>query len=830
MSESKLLKKIREGIVIGDGAMGTMIQSRHQGDANPPEVVLLEKPELIFKIHQEYVRAGSDLVETNTLGANYLKLKTAGLEDQVKEINKRAVEVARQANKDGFVAGSVGPTGKLMEPHGELNFEAAIEVFEEQISCLVEAGADAIIIETMSDLKEMRAAVLAAKEYPIPVIAQMTFTERGLTLMGSTPEVVAIVLSKMGVDIVGLNCVAGFKEALPLIARMAAVTDLPLSVFPNAGLPVCSRGKTVYPEGPTEFVKQIEELFKYNVRIIGGCCGTTPEFIPEIKKAVRDFNPEHIHEISKEKGKARVLYLSSNHQFIEMGENSPVRMIGEKLNPTGRDDLKEALREENWSYLRNVAREQVIAGARLLDVNIGISGIDKEKVMKKLVQELQLEVDVPLVLDSNKAEVLEAGLKEYTGRALINSVNGEEESMETIFPLAKKYGAAVIGLTLDEQGIPATVEGRLAIAKRIIDKAREYGLNEEDIVIDTLVLTAGANQEEVLVAVKALERVKAQFGVKTTLGVSNVSHGLPGRELINEVFLSMALGAGLDLPILNPFDERVYHLIRAANLLTGRDNGGQEFIKWYGNNWTWSKIWKKGQSAQGNQEIPEDNRYNKKEDSQLSEEEPVDIVDRIKEVIINGDKETIIELIINALKVKGPQELIDEALIPGIQRVGDLYEEGTYFLPQLLRSAETVQTGFDYLKGEMKEGSTKVKATVLLATVKGDIHDIGKNIVKTIFANHGFEVIDLGANVDSELIVEKALEHEVDFVGLSALMTTTMDEMGKVISLLKKAGYQGKTIIGGAVTSQEFAEEIGADIYASDALDGVRKVQQFIET
>ncbi len=805
MMENRLLERIKQGIIVGDGAMGTMIHSRCQGETNPPERVLLEDPEIIFEIHQEYVKAGSDLIETNTLGANYIKLKTAGLEDQVEEINKKAVEVARQANKDGIVAGSVGPTGKLMEPHGELDFNQAIRVFREQISCLVEAGADVIIIETMSDLKETRAAVLAAKEFPVPVIAQVTFTERGLTLMGSTPEVVAMVLEKMGVDIVGLNCVAGFKEAIPLIAKMAAVTEIPLSVFPNAGLPFCRRGKTLYPEGPREFVQEIEELLKYNVRIIGGCCGTTPDFIPEIKKAVLDFN----QDANKDKKKNSVLYLSSNHQFIKIGKKSPVKMIGEKLNPTGRDDLKEALRNENWSYLRKMAREQVIAGARLLDVNIGISGITQEKVMKKLIQELQLEVDVPLVLDSNKAEVLEAGLKEYTGRALINSVNGEQDSMETILPLARKYGAAVIGLTLDEQGIPSTVEGRLAIAKRIIDKAREYGLKEEDIVIDTLVLTAGANQEEVLIAVKTLEKVKAQFGVRTTLGVSNVSHGLPGRELINEVFLSMALGAGLDLPILNPFDEKVHHLIRAANLLTGRDNGGQEFIKWYGN---------KTAAGVGNKKC-----YSKPED------EPDHLVNRIKVVIINGDKGPIIGFIDKALEEKSPQEIIDEALIPGIQQVGDLYDEGTYFLPQLLRSAETVQTGFDYLKKEMKEGLTKVKATILLATVKGDIHDIGKNIVKTIFANHGFEVIDLGANVDNHLIVEKALEYGVDFVGLSSLMTTTMDEMGKVIQLLKERDFRGKTIIGGAVTSQEFAEEIGADLYAVDALDGVRKINKIID-
>ena len=829
--ESRLLESIKKGIITADGAMGTMIQRYAEDASEVPERLLLDRPELIYRIHREYVAAGARLIETNTFGANYIKLKASGLEDRVEEINKRAVEIARRACKESFVAGSVGPTGKLMEPHGELGVETAEEVFKQQISVLVEAGVDAIIIETMSDLKEIRAAVLAAKGYKIPLIAQMTFNERERSLMGNTPETAAIVLDKMGVDVIGVNCVAGFREAVPVIARMAAVTARPLSVFPNAGLPVSREGKTVFPEGPQEFVREIEGLFNYNVRIIGGCCGTTPDYIPEIKKVIERANPIRVNQNPEgEKGvKAEeALYLSSSSRFLEIGKKSPVYIIGEKLNPTGRDDLKKALKDEDWSYLRQLAREQVNAGASLLDLNIGISGIAQVKIIKSLIRELQLEVDVPLVLDCSKTAVLEAGLREYTGRALINSVTGEESSMARIFPLAKRYGAAVIGLTLDEKGIPDSVEGRLYITRRIIERAREYGLGRGDIVIDALALTAGARQKEVMLTVKTLQKLKEETGVKTTLGISNISHGLPARELINQTFLVMALAAGLDLPILDPFDENIYHLLRAASLLTSRDEGGQEFIDYYGG--------EKGREKK----IPDRKKNRKKQKNKTAKADKSDktaktdknapgIIEEIKELIVNGKREKIIEKIKEVLKEKEPQEVIDEALIPGIQRVGDLYEDGTYFLPQLLRSAETVEEGFEYLKKELQGRTTKFKASILLATVKDDIHDIGKNIVRTIFGNYGFEVIDLGANVESQLIAQKALEYGVDFVGLSALMTTTMDEMGRVVRLLKEKGYQGKTIIGGAVTSQDFADEIGADLYAFDALDGVHKINQVLD-
>ncbi|MFP4660670.1 MAG: homocysteine S-methyltransferase family protein [Halanaerobiales bacterium] len=839
MSKEKFLERLENTIIIGDGAMGTMIYDICGDTSKSPEYYNLGKPDIILKIHREYIASGADLIETNTLGGSRLKLETVGLADKTREINLAAVRIAREAAGEGnFVAASVGPTGQLMRPSGDLTINRAREIFHEQIFYLVEGGADAIIIETMSDIVEMKAAILAARDFDIPVIAQMTYTENGSTLTGTPPEVATIIMESLGADIIGLNCVAGLKAAIPIINKISQVTDLPLSVFPNAGMPVCIKGKTSFPETPEEFVKLIKELYKYNVRIIGGCCGTTPEYINAVKREIKNqhfFRQEVIEKASHKKDsniKSDALYLSGSREYLSLTPESPVYIIGEKLNPTGRKDIKEALKSENWSYLRKIAREQVKAGARLLDVNIGIPGIDKTRVIRQLIQELQLELSVPLVIDSDNVEILEAGLEEYIGKPLINSVNGEQASMDRVFPLVKKYGTAVIGLTLDEKGIPSTVEGRLDIARRIVEEAAKYGIDKKNIYIDTLTLTAGSDQEQVMITLETLKKVKEELGVKTTLGASNISHGLPERELINEVFLSMAIGYGLDMPIANPLDERIYHQIRAANLITNRDKDGEEFIRKYAlskeensyktvnktDNNAGSSTAKKGNAlSKGN--IGED-LGGRQDDTVLLD---------IKEAIINGDRANIIELTQDALGTHEPQEIIDSTLIPAIQEVGELYDRGTYFLPQLLKSAETMQNAFDFLKEKMLTGeSHQSKATVLLATVKGDIHDIGKNIAKTIFLNHGYEIIDLGANVDSELILETALEKNVEFVGLSSLMTTTLDEMRKVIDLLRENNYQGKTIIGGAVTSQEFADEIGADIYAADALDGVKKVNKVL--
>lgn len=817
--KNKFIDSVERGILVGDGAMGTMVQILTSGeDSNPPERIMLDNPQLIENIHQLYVDAGAKLLETNTFGANRLKLETLGLVDKIEDINTTAVKLARKAIDNGIVAGSIGPTGKLMEPFGNLNFSKAYDVYFEQVSYLVKAGIDVIIIETMSDLGEMRAALIAARDViknddrEIPIIAQMTFDQGGYTLTGSTAEVVAIVLEGLGADVIGVNCVAGLSEALPILEQMAGVTDLPLSLFPNAGMPVNREGKTIYPETPDEFTAKLNKLFKYNVRLIGGCCGTKPVYIKEIKSKLAEYlNDEgklllSINDNFKDKNNQCSCFLTGNREYIEINSNGPVQMIGEKLNPTGRLDLKKALREEDWSYLKKIARDQVRAGANLLDVNIGISDIDRNKVMEKLISELQMEVHGPLVLDSDDPEVLEAGLKEYIGKPLINSVTGEQKVMDKIFPLVKKYGAAVIGLTLDENGIPATVADRVDIAHRIVKEAEKYKIDSRNIFIDTLTLTAGSNQNEVMVTLEALKKVKEELGVMTTLGISNISHGLPERNIINEVFLTMALGYGLDLPIANPFDDRIHNQIRAANLLTNRDHGGEEFLSCF------------GKDSQVEKEL------------EINKNDCDTIMKEVGKAVVKGDRDQVLPLTKKAIVDHQPEQIINKVLIPAINKVGDLYDNGSYFLPQLLKSAETMQKSFDFLKDKLSIGrEIDKKATLLLATVKGDIHDIGKNIVKSIFMNYGYEIIDLGANVASELVVEKAIDLDVDFVGLSSLMTTTLKEMKKIVFELKEKDYQGSVIIGGAVTSQEFADEIGADIYAKNALDGVRKANDFLK-
>lgn len=807
MGKKEFLERIQEGIIIGDGAMGTMLQGLSAGTDITPEQLMLEQPELILDVHKEYLAAGAELIETNTFGANGIKLASIGLGDRAREINELAVELARKAaGEKAYIAGSLGPTGKLMKPYGELSMEKARENYYRQLSYLVNAGIDVIIIETMNDLAEMKAALLAAREFDLPVIAQMTFTEKGRTLTGTTPEAAAIVLEALGADLIGVNCVAGLEEAIPLLEKMSRVTELPLSVFANAGIPLSREGKTIYPQSAEDYVRRLSDLTAFNIGVIGGCCGTTPEYIRELRRMIRGedgpFRKNFVSKESVKKGRktgGQGLSLAGNREYLYLEGLAPVCIIGEKINPTGREDIKKALREENWAYLCKLARDQVAAGAALIDVNIGLPGIDKVRVMERLIQELQVDIGVPLVIDSDDPAVLEAALKVYVGKPVINSVNGENRSMEAVFPLARKYGAAVIGLTLDEGGIPSTVEGRLQIARRIIEEAASYGIGKEDIIIDPLAMTAGSSQEGIMITLETLKRLKAELGVKTVLGVSNISHGLPERGLLNRTFLAMAIAHGLDLPIADPFDTDLQDLLRAANLLAGRDEDGRAYIGYYG---------KKEPAVE----------------KVTGQEKPAS---RIKRAVIDGDSSNIISLVKLALEEESPGNIVDQILIPAIRKVGDLYERGIYYLPQLLKSAEAMQLAFDYLKELLStDRAEREKGSIVLATVKGDIHDIGKNIVKLIFQNHGYRVIDLGTNVEAEQIVETALKEQVDFVGLSSLMTTTLGAMEETIRLLREKGFQGKTIIGGAVTSQEYADEIGADFHARDALEGVRKANE----
>ena len=800
----EVLARLEKEVLLLDGAMGTRLQEAGLGTDTAPEAWNLERPEIIRKIHSDYLAAGSQIVQTNTFGANRLKLSDYGLEKKVNEINKQAVKLAQEVGRDNYIAGSVGPFGKFLTPVGNITFEEAVDIFKEQISALVEAGVDLISLETMSSLKELKAAVVAAKEVTeeVPVITQMTFNQNLRTLSGTTPQVAAVVLDALGADIIGANCSLGPEGLLKIVQELNQVTDKPLIVQPNAGLPKVVDGETVYPETPSEMVTYIEKFIEEGVRIVGGCCGTTPEHIKAFAQQLDGVNPKLSKSIKK-------FRLASRSELVELSDQDESLLIGERINPSGREKLTEELKNGKLNITQQEISDQVAAGARVLDINVGGAGIDEVEMMQKVVEKVQNTTQVPVAIDTTDPEVLEAGLKSFAGKALINSVTGEQESLDRVLPVAKKYGASLICLTLDEDGIPSTAKGRLEVAKKIKEEAVEYGIAPENLLIDTLVLTASTKQEEVVETLKAIKLVKEELGLKTVLGVSNVSYGLPSKPLLNRTFLAMALGYGLDAYIVDPLDEDLQQTISAADLLTNRDQNAKNYIA----------------DLDPNQK---DGTQDKKVKSIVKEDENTSL-GRIEEAVLKGQKEDIVALIKDVLEDYSPEKIMNQALIPGIKAVGEKYESGEYFLPQLMAAAESMQEGFKYLKDQLEfDAETSSAGKVLLATVKGDVHDIGKNIVKVVLENHGFEVLDLGKDVPAEEIIAEAKANEVDVIGLSALMTTTMLEMERVVELLAKEELAIKVILGGAVVDQDYANNIGADGYAADAITAVRKIEEIL--
>lgn len=797
------LQATRERVLVLDGAMGTMLQERGLRPGQSPEELNLVMPDVVAGVHRAYLDAGADIIVTNTFGGTRFKLVHFGLEEKVAEINRRAVEIAREVAGDrAYVGGSIGPTGKFVEPLGDVSFDGMADAFREQARALIDAGVDFITLETFLDIKEIRAAVIAVRDISrdIPVVAQLTFEDNGRSVLGTPPEAAAITLEAAGADIIGSNCGLGPDGIYAVLAGMRKVTRLPLISQANAGLPQLVEGKTVFPATPEEMVSFHDRLLDLNVRIIGGCCGTTPSHIRAMKDALagkdqglRDCGPD-----------PRVMFLSSRTGFTVVGGEEPVAIIGERINPTGKKAFAEELREGKVSYIRREALEQVSAGATLLDVNVGAPGIDEPAAMERAVFCVSQTTGVPLVLDSSSPDALERGLKAADGKVLINSVNGEQKSIDRILPLAKKYGAAVVGLTLDDQGIPETAEGRLAVARRILDAARGHDIPERDIVVDCLTLTVSAEQKRALETLKAIRRVKSELGLKTVLGVSNISFGLPQRPRISSAFFSMAMEAGLDAAIVNPKEEAMMGAFRAAMVLLNRDPHSEAYIDAY-------------KGVQATQATP------------AVEEKPLDVKGRLKQAIIEGDEENIVSLVDAAL-AEGmvPLEISNEGLLPGLEEVGRRFEKNIFFLPQVMRSADTMHKAFARLKQELKGAGIVSLGRILMATVEGDIHDIGKNIVCTLLENHGFEVIDLGKNVKADRIVAEALKHRVDAVGLSALMTTTMSEMERVIARLHEAGVKTFTMVGGAVVTQDYADSIGADLYARDAMEAVAKVKRLL--
>ena len=772
---------IQNNHLLLDGAMGTMLQNKGLKPGQLPELMNITNPEAVRDIHAQYVAAGCHVVTSNTFGANRHKLSGSGY--TVEQVIEAAIKNGKESGAR-WVAMDMGPTGQLLEPMGTLSFEAAYDLYAEQVKAGVRAGADLILIETISDLYEAKAAVLAAKEHSnLPVFCTLTFEADGRTFVGCDPMTAALTLSGLGVDAVGVNCSLGPEALLPVVETMVRYAKVPVMVQANAGLPREEGDAAVYDIDADAYVGAVERMLALGVRIVGGCCGTTPVYIEKIGTLLLNrplIEPERERVTAACSGTATCIF------------DGKTVVIGERINPTGKKRLKEALRLGQMDYILGEAIDQTQTGANVLDVNVGLPELDEPAMIRAVVKEVQGVTGLPLQIDSADPAAVEAGARLCNGKPMINSVNGKAEVMDRIFPIVKKYGALIVCLTLDESGIPPTAEGRFQIAQRIYEKAVAFGIPQEDILIDCLVLTASAQQEQVLETLKAVRLVKSRLGLSTVLGVSNVSFGLPDRPGLNRTFLGAALGAGLDAAILNPMSEDMMRTVDAFRVLSNEDKDAAAFTRKYGN----------------------------------VEAKPAATTERtLFDCLVDGRREeTVVK--VRALLTGGRSSLdiVDGQLIPALDLVGARFEKGKIFLPQLMQSATAAQSAFDEIKSALEASGEDrpYKGKVLLATVEGDIHDIGKNIVKMLLRNYGYDVLDLGFDVKIERVVEEALRHEVRLVGLSALMTTTVKNMQKTIAALKAAGALCKVMVGGAVLSEEYAAMVGADYYAKDAQSGVR--------
>ncbi len=763
-------------ILIMDGAMGTMLQSKGLPPGEQPDLYSVTHPDIVTEINRAYVEAGAELICTNTFVTNAKKLEGSGY--TVRDIVSAATTCAKQACKGTHarVMLDIGPIGEMLVPGGTLGFEEAYEIFREIVVAGEEAGADLILLETMTDLYELKAGVLAAKENTnLPVLASMTFEENGRTFTGCCIESMVATMEGLGVDGLGINCSLGPVEVLPLARRMCEIASLPVFVKANAGLP--DPGSGAYTISARQFCEEMQAYKSLGVAAIGGCCGTTPDYVRLLTASFRGVVPPQ-----EEKMRKSVVCSAIKAVTVDR-----VTVIGENINPTGKKRLKEALRNGDMDYLLEQAIAQEKAGAMVLDVNVGLPEIDEVSMMVSAVKAIQSVSNLPLQLDSTRADVLEAGLRVYNGKPIVNSVNGEQAVLDQLLPICKKYGAAVVGLTLDEKGIPTGAEKRFIIAEKIVREAEKHGLAREDLYIDCLTLTASAQQEDVKETLEALKMVKEKLGVKTVLGVSNISFGLPNREQINTSFLTLALAHGLDMPIVNPLSEPMMAAIASFNVLYNHDRQATKYLQRYA-----------GTSP------PVENQGN-----EMS----------LQEAVIQGLKTPAAIAAKTALKTMQPEEIVNSLLIPALDMVGDRFEKGTCYLPQLLQSANAAVAAFEVLKTHLEAlGQEEVKkGKIIVATVKGDIHDIGKNIVKTILANYGYQVIDLGRDIPPEQIAQAAVEHQVRLVGLSALMTTTLGAMKETIKVLREAEISCEVMVGGAVLTSEYAALIGADYYAKDA-------------
>lgn len=787
---------IAKEVIILDGATGTELQKYGMKPGYCPELLNLENKEMIQKVYKSYVEAGSMIIEANTFGGNRYKLEEFGLAEKIVEINSAAISQAKEmAGDKAKVFASISSTGRLIEPMGKSTFEEIYSVFAEQAEILEKAGADGIIIETMTDIKEMKAAAIACKSATeLPIIVSMTFQADGRAVTGTDPKSAAIILDGIGVDAIGINCSLGPEKLLEFVKEMKEVTNKPLFVQPNAGLPKLVGDKTVFDLTPEYMADYYEKFYEAGINILGGCCGTTPLHIKALSDRLKGKKPNIVK--ADIEGKT---FFSSGKSWTAVGKGEMVKMLGERINPNALKAIKEDIKEYRTAAIRKEAIAQSEAGATMLDVNVGLGTIDEAVMMKKAVMAVENVVTLPLSIDTTDLTALEEGLKACSGKPLVNSVTGKEESLSAVLPLVKKYGAAVLGLTIDEEGIPALAEDRVKVAKKIVETALSYGIKREDILIDTLVLTASAEQERVMDTVKAIGMVKKEFGVNTTIGLSNVSFGLPNRKNINSAFLAMCIAEGLDMPIINPNSKEMRDTLMASCVITGRDKNSEKYI-------SYSSI-----------ETGEDKKAEVKIIENLSEEQ------QLYTAVIRGEKDGAL-LLTEKIILEGkerPLDIINKILIPAITEVGELYDKGKYFLPQLIMSAETMKTSVERLKQEMKGEKREVLGKIVFATVKNDIHDIGKNIVNVLLENNGFDIIDLGKDVSSSKIIDAVKIEKPDIVGLSALMTTTMIEMRKTIEAIRAEGLNVNIMVGGAVVTPEFAESMGVN-YSTDAVDAVR--------
>ncbi len=779
----KLEELLGKRLVFVDGGMGTMLQAAGLTGGEAPERWNLTHPETVAEVHRAYLAAGCDIVTANTFGATGARFGA-----ELQKVIQAGVKLARQGVEEaghGFAAFDMGPTGKLLAPYGELPFQEAVSLYRQAAAWGAEAGADLIIIETMGDPYEMKAAVLGAREAcDLPILATMMADVNGRLLTGGTVETMAVLLDGLGVTALGLNCGLGGPEMLPLLRRIRRVTERPLLCSPNAGLPRMEGGRTVFPAGPEAFAQAQRELAQAGAWLLGGCCGTTPEHIRAMVAACREVAPAPVPPVTE-------TWISSGSEAVCL-DHGPV-VIGERINPTGKKRMQEALRTGDVNYLLKEAVNQSAAGAAVLDVNVGLGGVDEAAWMERAVSAIQGVCTCPLQLDTADPEALARGLRAYNGKALINSVSGKQEVMDQVFPLAKRYGSTVVALLLDEEGIPDTAEGRVAIARRIMAEAARYGIAKRDLVMDALTMTVSTGERNALVTLETLRRCREELGVRTVLGVSNISFGLPQREKLAGPFLTLALGAGLDAAILNPLSEDMMDAWQAALTLTGRDKGCRAYLERFAG----AAPVKSGTQAAFS--LEEAVRRGLRAEAERA----------ARERLSEGE---------------APMDLVEKRLLPALTQVGDGYEAGTLFLPQLLMSAEAAQGAFALVQQALGEKSTGMRrqGRIALATVEGDIHDIGKNIVKVLLESYGFEVLDLGKNVRPEQVLAAVQAEKLHMVGLSALMTTTVPAMERTIALLRREAPDCRVVVGGAVLTPELAAAIGAHAYARDAMDTVR--------